>query len=433
AQNPKNWSKIKKWMHTIIPCALAWVFALGSSIVTPAHNTMVQRLHTSSTVVVLTLSLYVFGLAFGPYLSTLGSEIFGRKSVYMICVPLYAIFMLASGLVQVLPGLLLCRFLAGVSCAPALHMGWATLSDLWSLDDQVLPLTAYVSSAFLGSTLGPVLGAYLSWEEDWRWTQYVVLCALGGCLLPVLFMQETSKKAILRRKRGESARAPLDREALSMIFVKPLKMLLEPIVALYGLYAAFNFGVLYAVYTAFPAVLSQAEHFDRGHQGLSFLGMSVGVIMALVLLVFPGTNLEKRKTFLPPSNHPPPEWRLHPSLPASILLPASLFMLGWTARPSIPWILPILAMALYALSTLTTYISTTLYVLESYGPEHGLSAVGGVMMVVFVFGGVFPLFAEGMFRGLGAGLGCSVFAFVGIVLGVVGPGVLFVFGRGLRR
>ncbi|KAK4504114.1 hypothetical protein PRZ48_005029 [Zasmidium cellare] len=567
AQNPRNWSKIKKWMHTLVPCALAGVFALGSSIVTPAHDPMMRKLHTSSIVVTLTLSLYVLGLAFGPYLSALGGEVFGRKSVYMICVPLYAIFMLASGLVKVLPGLLLCRFLAGVSSSPALHMGWTTLDDLWNLDDNVLPLTVYLASILLGSTLGPVLGAYLIWDDEWRWTQYVVLCALGACLLPVMFMQETSKKAILRRQRGQSARAPIDREASKMIFIKPLRMLLEPIVAIYGLYAAFNFGVLCAIYTGFPAVMAQAEHFDREHQGLSFLGMTIGVIIGLLLLALYDTfihqprvanykasqateeeqtlqtgrrtsrfsiirpshehirmsqvgapetgrrrssllntirrlsstgyknlettqidpqrnvnlavaaakyinsiaandgkhiipervlvllnqNLEfahlcialesynlkfdrvelartlydalqdhtaskharsrsqnikateaalvststyrtagptthkteKRKTFTPPSNTPPPEWRLHPSLPFTLLLPASLFLLGWSTRPSIPSILPIITLALFTLSMLMTFQATTLYVLECYG----LSAISGVMMVVWVFGG----------------------------------------------
>lgn len=626
ARNPRNWRKLKKWIHTIIPSALAWVFALGSSIVTPAHDTIMDKLQTSSIVVVLTLALYILGLAFGPYLSSLGSEVFGRKSVYMICVPLYAIFMLASGLVQVLPGLLLCRFLAGVSASPALHMGWSTLGDLWIPDEKTIPLTIYVSSTFLGSTLGPVLGAYLVWEDSWRWTQYVVLCALGGCLLPVMLMHETSKKAILRRKLGQSARAPIDGYALSLVFGKPVRMLLtEPIVLLYALYAAFNFGVLYAIYTAFPAVLAQAEHFGRGHQGLSFLGMSVGVIMGLIVYFLyetfiyrsrvarykeerateeertlqtgrrasrtnnrfsfirpspeqitmskivspdsprrssilhtirrlsapgyknletsqpdphrnlnlavaaarymnsipanegkhivperillllnqnlefshlcvalegyklkfnrvklaktlydalqdhpepksliisptqhrlateatlssnpplplrrfsspqlPRPNPEKRKTWIPPSNIPPPEWRLQPALPSSALIAASLFMLGWTAREGIHWIVPVIAMGIYSCSSLTTFLSTTLYSLECYGPTHGESAIGGSMMLVFLFGFAFPLFAQPMYLGLGPGLATSVFAFIAIVLGLV-LSLLYVFGTALRR
>jgi len=56
--------------------------------------------HTSRTLAILPLTVYVLGLAFGPVLSAPISERFGRKHVYLITPPLFMLFTLGAGFSQ---------------------------------------------------------------------------------------------------------------------------------------------------------------------------------------------------------------------------------------------------------------------------------------------------------------------------------------------
>ncbi|CAK3759058.1 benomyl methotrexate resistance [Lecanosticta acicola] len=642
-QNPRNWSRRRKWMHTLVPSALAFMFALGATVLAPAREEFKTDTKTSTATSVLPLSLYVLGLAFGPLLSGIASEVFGKKIVYMLSIPLYEIFMLASGLVATTSGILICRFLAGVSCSPALQLRWSTLDDVWTLEEKVLPLAICIGSVLLGSTMGPVIGGVVTYHKGWRWTQFVVVFAFAGCVLPAIAMKETSKKAVLRRKNGESARAPITAPEMVSFLSKPLRMLWrEPIVALYTVHIASHVGVTYAIYTVFPSILGDAEHFDLRISGLAFISMSIGLLLGLCIIVAhemiiyrprvanyrdsrategektlspakrsstkrnrlsfgpsseqirlntarspggsggrrrsifqslkrlsfgaayrnlvapdqdPRDNIRmavaaarylnglkanegrrimpervllllnrgmeyahlcaalegyklkldraelakvlvaalseetkepavahalappssprsipsqdrrrdaaiaalgveyprlaalapttpptrpyepvthRRKLWIPPSNIPPPEWRLWLSLPASLLTPASLFLLGWTAHDPIHYIFPIIALTLYAVSTLLVAMGLTLYIMESYGPTQSPSAVAACTVTSAIFGFAFPLVAVPIYESLGPGLATSVLALVAVLLALI-PVVFYIFGPALRK
>lgn len=284
--NPRNWAKSKKWWHLLVVSATAWVISLASSVMTPAHDALMNDLDTPLVAAVLPTSIYLLGLACGPMLSSAGVEMYGRKTVYAMCIPFFSSFILASALVTNDYGLIILRFLAGMFGSPGLHAGWGTVSDMWTPEQHNEPLTVFITMVFLGSTCGPVLGGYLTWKMTWAWTQFVVLFAFALCVVPILAMRETSRKAIVQLREDKPARAPISRDFLLTAYIRPFRMLFaEPIVMCYSTYAAFNSGVLYAIYTAFPSVFARRAGFDLGAQGLSFLGMSVGVMIGCGVII----------------------------------------------------------------------------------------------------------------------------------------------------
>ena len=121
--NPRNWPFAKKVYHTIIPGLFAFIVTFGSSVYTPGYPEVMSRFHVSSTVSLLGLSLYVFGLAFGPVLAAPISETFGRRVVYLVSLPLAAVFTLGAGFSQNFPSLAICRFFAGFFGSPVLAVG----------------------------------------------------------------------------------------------------------------------------------------------------------------------------------------------------------------------------------------------------------------------------------------------------------------------
>jgi hypothetical protein len=54
----------------------------------------------------------------------------------------------------------------------------------------------------------------------------------------------------------------------------------EPIVGFLSLYIAFNFGVLFTFFAAFPYVFGSVYGFDTEQSGLVFLALGVGCVLA---------------------------------------------------------------------------------------------------------------------------------------------------------
>lgn len=126
----------------------------ASSIIAPGRDMIQADLHVSRTVSVLTFSLFNLGLALGPVIGSPASETFGRKPVYMVCMPLLLIFVMASGFSHSLASLLICRFIGGLFGGPGLTIASATISDLFEPSERGLSLFCYYSMPWMGSVLG---------------------------------------------------------------------------------------------------------------------------------------------------------------------------------------------------------------------------------------------------------------------------------------
>lgn len=169
--NPLNWTKKRKIFYTAIPTGIATVCTIASSIYTPGRDGVIRDFGVSDEVSILPFSFYVVGLAFGPMLGkisvteTLGvsilidlaaptSENFGRRNVYLIGMPLFALFTLGAGFSNGIASLTICRFFAGLFGSPGLSIGSATLSDMWSPQERLIPFACYVTAPFLGPAIG---------------------------------------------------------------------------------------------------------------------------------------------------------------------------------------------------------------------------------------------------------------------------------------
>jgi hypothetical protein len=189
------------------------------------------------------------------------------------------------------------------------------------------------------------------------------------CIIGVFFMTETYKKTILQRRARKlnlpitEAPRPASMKTLLMVTVfRPLHMLLtEPIVGFLSLYVAFNFGVLYIFFTAFPFVFGSVYHFSNGETGLVFLGIGLGCVLSVVTIwVTDRLTYRKRHVKASQGEHQgaiAPEHRLYAAMMGSFGLPLGLFWFAWTARSDVHWISPVLATIPFAWGNLCIFVS----------------------------------------------------------------------------
>lgn len=297
------------------------------------------------------------------------SEARGRKAVYILTSPIFLLFTVGAGLSNDITSFLVCRFFASTWGSPALAVGAGTVADLWDMrQGGGLAAILIVQTFFLGPSLGPLIGGYaLQTRGNWKWSMWVTLLISGPLYFSMLFVDETSKKEILRRRAAKRGLPPPPKPAplvaLKILFVvtlyRPMEMLLvEPIVAFIALYAAFAFGVLFMFFSAYPYVFQRVYGFTTGQVGLTFLGIFLGTLLAvLTFYIFDRTLYAKAKRRALPRTIPPPEERMYTSMAGSIGIPASLFWFAWTAREDIHWISPVLAGVPFGWGMSTIFVS----------------------------------------------------------------------------
>ncbi|KAL9078472.1 MAG: hypothetical protein Q9157_002593 [Trypethelium eluteriae] len=364
--NPQNWSSGKKAYVAILIFVYTFVVYATSSIYTSAQEEVMQKFHLSYSRASLILSLYVIGYGIGPLLFSPLSEIplFGRNVPYMTSFALFVILAVPTALVDNYAGLLVLRFLTGFMGSPCLATGGATMQDLYSLLKLPYALTTWVAAAFCAPALGPLLSGFAVTAEGWRWAFWEVLWMSGPVwLLWFVTMPETSAANILLR-RAKRLRALTGNENLrsqseidqgqkkfgtvmyEALAIPAIICVQDPAVLFTNLYSAVIYGIYYSYFEAFPLVYIGDYGFNIGELGIVYICIIVGCVLGvLTYCAYQWFYLEPdiKKNGLRAQEH-----RLVPALIAVWLLPIGLFWFGWTARPSIHWIVSILGITCFA-------------------------------------------------------------------------------------
>jgi hypothetical protein len=105
---------------------------------------------------------------------------------------------------------------------------------------------------------------------------------------------------------------------------------------------AFIYGILYLLFTTISSVFIGKYGFSQGSSGLAFLGLGVGMMLGLVAFGIASDKIIKK---LSVDGVAKPEYRFPPMIPAAFLVPAGLFIYGWTTENGVHWIVPIIGTA----------------------------------------------------------------------------------------
>lgn len=231
--NPQNWSNVKRGFVALQICLYTFAVYSGSAIYTSSELEIMSAFSVGPTAASLPLALYVLAYGIGPLFFSPLSEIpvIGRNPVYMTTFALFVILSIPTALAKSFAGLLVLRFIQGFLGSPCLATGGASMQDMYSLLKLPYAMTFWVSAAYCGPALGPLLSGFAVPVKGWRWSLWEIVWISGPVLiLMLLFTPETSSPNILLR-RASRLRKYTDSERLqsaSEIQQKHLKPSLSP-------------------------------------------------------------------------------------------------------------------------------------------------------------------------------------------------------------
>jgi hypothetical protein len=178
-----------------------------------------------------------------------------------------------------------------------------------------------------------------------------------------------------------------------------------------------------------PIVYQTERGWSEGLGGLSFLGITVGILFSVVA-TFPIYFSYRNKT-LAAGGRLPPEQRLPGAMIGSIALPAGLFWFAWTNSPSIHWMASIAAGVPLGFGMVMVYLPVLNYLIDAY-TIYAASVLAANAALRSLFGAVFPLFTTYMYENLGIHWASSIPAFLALAC-VPMPFLFYRYGHQIRK
>ncbi|KAL3464270.1 major facilitator superfamily domain-containing protein [Aspergillus heterothallicus] len=469
--NPHNYSIARRITATLVVSALAFAVGAASSIEAAVLPQNAAAFGVSEVVASLATGIYLLGFAAGSLASGPLSEILGRNAVYISSLTLFMIFIMASGLAPNIGAQLAFRFLAGVFGCPPLTCAGGTIADLWNPLEKTLYFPLYAILSFGGPVFGPVISSYMGQGTlSWRWTNWIMLIMSGLTMgLILLFQPETYgplllkwKAAHLREVTGDTRyRSEMDMEKVAL-FSRITKACArqftltvhEPIILFISLYMTVIYIVLFTFFDGYPYIFQEVYGISPGLTNIIWVAMYVGI--ALASLWVPVVYVWTKREFaaaasssamasndaeqsdgsssddgIPNKTHPTrPENRLWFAMLGAPFIPIGLFWMGWTDYKSTSIWSPIIASAVFGFGTIHVFISSYMYVIDSYD-AYAASALGFMTVSRYCAAGGMTVVGIPFYSNMGVHYTLTILGCISVVMTPL-PYVLWKFGHVIR-
>ncbi|KAG5976811.1 hypothetical protein E4U55_007204 [Claviceps digitariae] len=444
-RNPMGFSNFRKWFITFVAAVATLAVTLVSSAYTGGIKQIIVDFKTSQEVATLGVSLFVLGFAIGPLLWAPLSELFGRQALFTSTYACLTAFNAGCAGANNIWTLVILRFLAGAFGSSPLTNAGGTIADMFEADQRGLATALFALAPFLGPVIGPIAGGFLGMTAGWRWVMGL-LAAFSGTLwiIGTFLVPETYAPVILRQRAlklskitGKSYVSKIDHDRGRVTLTESFKTALsrpwvllfrEPIVLLLSIYMAIVYGTLYMLFAAFPIVYQQHRGWNQGVGGLSFLGIMIGMLGAILYTI--PCNTRYIATQKKHGGAAPPEARLPPALVGAVALPVGLFWFAWTNSASIHWIVSIMAGVPFGFGMVLVFLSCLNYLIDSY-TIFAASVLAANSVLRSLFGAAFPLFTGYMYQNLGIHWASSIPAFLALAC-LPFPFLFYKYGSTIR-
>ncbi|EXJ77123.1 hypothetical protein A1O3_10281 [Capronia epimyces CBS 606.96] len=448
-ENPQNFSPIKKVFITAFICVFTWSIYVGSAIYTPSQPGIEEAFAVNHLDSTLGLALYVLAYGLGGLVFSPLSEVplIGRNPPYAISGLLFVILCIPTSLVDNYAGLMVLRFLLGFMGSPCLATAGATLGDIWAPEHFPYAIGLWAATTSCGPALGPLLSSFAVDALGWRFSSWELLIISGSVYAVfMVFLPETAAPTILyyRAKRlreltgdlGFKSQQETDQAHLTVggrlrnSLIKPWEVNIKDWALLFmTLYMGLIYAILYSFFESLPLVYPVMYGFSPTSTSLIWLvtapAVTIGFFFHCVWLSKRVQSKIQRGTF------GELEGFLEMGVVGGILMPLSLFMFAWTARPSIHWMVPTTSIFLYMLSQYFITNSVFLYIPNIY-PRYAASifAANSVSRSALAFAAV--LVGRPLFEGLGVNGGVSLLAGLTVICAGLITGLYWSWGKKLR-
>ncbi|KIW21301.1 hypothetical protein PV08_01881 [Exophiala spinifera] len=451
--NPRNWSLFRRVYATLIISAIAFMVGAAAPIDAAVLPQAAKDLGVSEVTETLAVGVFLIGFGAGALICGPFSEVLGRSGTYIVSLASMCIWLMASALAPNIGAQVVFRFLAGFSGASPLVCAGGSVSDMFTPLEKTYMFPIFAIGGFLGPPLGPVMGAWIPespYLHTWRWAEWVALFTAAVVLfLAFCFQPETFpplllswKAKHLRRITGdqryyaahEIERIPIAtrlRVALPRPFIMAFT---EPVIFLITLYMSVLYIILFTFFDGYDFIFRETYGVSQGISNTIFLGIAIGVLFGAAWLpwMYKITAHAQKEAEAQGKGQFDPEIRLwFAMLGGAPAIPVSLLWMGWTAYPSVSIWSPIIASVLFGYGTIMIFISSYMYIIDSY-EMYAASALTFATLARYIIAGGMTVVGIPFYKNMGVHWTLTILAALSALLAPM-PYVFYKYGYLIRR
>ncbi len=290
---------------------IALIGVMGVSITLPILPKLGVVFHQDATGIALLISCFTFPSALMTPIAGVLADAYGRRTVLLPGLLLFACGGVGCALSDAFETLLLWRAVQGLGAAP-LGILYGTLAgDLYPESERAKIMGILGATISIGTTIYPAIGGLLG-EMDWRWPFWFSLAALPVACLALLVPLERPHAAINWKEYARSSRS---------IILNPLAL------GLFGL-TFLCFCILYGpTITFFPLLADRLFQASPAQIGTVFSLASLGTACIAMNLAWLGKQFPHRRLMLSAAGC----YAISQML--MVALPGVVGDLGWLALP----------------------------------------------------------------------------------------------------
>jgi MFS family permease len=191
ANDPLNWSNMRKYWHAFLVCFITGLTAATSNDASSAQFGENEELGTSYGAMNTGAGVLFIGIGYGTLFLSPAAWLWGRKSTYLFCLTMGVVGAIWMARTQTTADSIWNQLFVGISEACAEANVQLSLSDLFHEHQRGRFIGVYVLATSIGTYLGPLIAGYIADSSfDWRWIGWWSVIISGGTILVCLFTLE---------------------------------------------------------------------------------------------------------------------------------------------------------------------------------------------------------------------------------------------------
>ena len=283
-KHPRNWSAGAKAYNTVVILLLEFITSAVGTVGTAAAQEMQTDFHVDLGLSIFCLtSMYLIGQGLGGAFFPRYSEVFGRKTLYIVSTAVYCVFSIITAAVHALPAIIIARFLSGLASSIPTIVVAGSIEDVFNTKARVWMIFTWAVVGNAAVCIGPIYSAYVTQNLGWyanpsvfmapltfrRWVFWLAVIGLAILLGFCFLLKETRPSKLLEREVSAHRRklpgreiktlnpdvAPDFRTLLIVTLLRPIRLLFtEPIIMAVSFMGSVTCALFYQQAESIPLV-----------------------------------------------------------------------------------------------------------------------------------------------------------------------------------
>ncbi|RAK96239.1 MFS general substrate transporter [Aspergillus ibericus CBS 121593] len=444
-KHPRNWSGKAKAYNAVIILLLEFITSAVGTAGTAAAQSMQDDFDVDLALSIFCLtSTYLIGQGIGGVFFPPYSEIFGRKTLYIVSTFIYCIFSIITASVHALPAIIIARFLSGLASAVPTIVVAGSMEDLFNTRARVWMIFIWAVIGNAAVCVGPIYSAYVTQSVGWRWVFYMAAIGLGVLLGFCFSLRETRPSLLLERevsvlRKHQPSRdiktlnpdvAPDFHTLIVVTLLRPLRLLFtEPIIMAVAFMGSITCALFYLQAESIPLVF-EAYGWSTATASLGFVPVLLGCLFSSLTRFYDHHHLA---TIIKGGRAVEPEDKLRGFALAAPCLAGGLWLFAWTIPPltSVHWMVPMIAQFFVGFALNENVYTLTGYLADSY-TIYAASGFAGLILARASTCAIIVPFTRAMYVNLGYNVATSILAAIATLF-CVAPVVFLRYGKRIRE